>query len=89
MTVGQRIAFLRSRNSMTQRELARRLSLSPSAVGMYEQGRRQPSGELIVALSKVFSVSADYLLTGEPYTRKDFQADLHMLFAAQEASAAK
>ena len=83
MTVGERIAFLRTQKDMTQRQLAKKLSLSPSAIGMYEQGRRQPSGELIVALSRIFSVSADYLLTGKPYSEKDFRADLSMLFAAQ------
>ena len=83
MTVGERIAFLRTQKGMTQRQLAKKLSLSPSAIGMYEQSRRQPSGELIIALSRLFSVSADYLLTGKPYSQTDFRADLHMLFAAQ------
>lgn len=82
MTVGQRIKFLRTREHMTQRQLAKKLSLSPSAVGMYEQDRRQPSGELIVAISGVFSVSTQWLLTGQPYTRLDFQSDLGMLLAA-------
>ena len=82
MTVGQRIKFLRTREQMTQRQLAKKLSLSPSAVGMYEQDRRQPSGELIVAISGVFSVSTQWLLTGQPYTRLDFQSDLGMLLAA-------
>ena len=82
MTVGQRIKFLRTRDQMTQRQLAKKLSLSPSAVGMYEQDRRQPSGELIVAISGVFSVSTQWLLTGQPYTRLDFQSDLGMLLAA-------
>ena len=82
MTVGQRIKFLRTRDQMTQRQLAKKLSLAPSAVGMYEQDRRQPSGELIVAISGVFSVSTQWLLTGQPYTRLDFQSDLGMLLAA-------
>lgn len=82
MTVGQRIKFLRTREQLTQRQLAKKLSLSPSAVGMYEQDRRQPSGELIVAISQVFSVSTQWLLTGQPYTRLDFQSDLGMLLAA-------
>lgn len=67
---------------MTQRDLARVLNLSPSAVGMYEQGRRQPSAELIVAICREFSVSTQWLLTGEPYTREDFGEDLKMLLKA-------
>lgn len=33
---------------------------------MYEQGRREPSGSLLVAMSKEFGVSTDFLLTGTP-----------------------
>ena len=81
--IGHRIAMLRKRMGLSQTQLAKQINVCASAIGMYEQGRRQPSGELIVALSRVFSVSADYLLTGKPYSEKDFRADLHMLFAAQ------
>jgi transcriptional regulator with XRE-family HTH domain len=33
---------------------------------MYEQGRREPSAELLVRLARVLEVSVDYLLTGQP-----------------------
>jgi transcriptional regulator with XRE-family HTH domain len=33
---------------------------------MYEQGRREPAAEILVALSQIFGVSTDYLLTGAP-----------------------
>ena len=49
----------------SQAELARRIGASPSAVGMYEQGRREPSLSLVVQLAREFGVSTDYLLTGE------------------------
>lgn len=77
--VGMRISQLRRERNMTQRELARRLNVSPSAVGMYEQGRRQPSADLIVAICQTFAVSTQWLLTGRPYTGRDFQEDLKML----------
>lgn len=77
--VGMRISQLRRENNMTQRDLARALNVSPSAIGMYEQGRRQPSADLIVAICQEFSVSTQWLLTGRPYTGKDFQEDLKML----------
>lgn len=51
---------------MSQSELARRLKISASAVGMYEQGRREPSGALLVEMAKEFGVSTDFLLTGSP-----------------------
>lgn len=68
---GARVAALRLQAGMTQAELAKRLAVSPSAVGMYEQGRREPSMDRIVALARLFEVSTDYLLTGEPATEKD------------------
>lgn len=74
--VGERISLLRRSRNMTQKELAQLLSVSPSAIGMYEQGRRQPSAELIVGICDAFSVSTQWLLTGQPYTRKDLKEDL-------------
>ena len=62
--LGQRIALLRRRAKLSQRELAAALQVSPSAVGMYEQGRRIPAAELLVAMAALFGVSTDYLLTG-------------------------
>ena len=62
--IGPRIAALRKDAGMSQAELARELGVSPSAVGMYEQGRREPSAQTLVHLSKIFRVSTDYLLTG-------------------------
>lgn len=63
--LGARIAALRREAGMNQSELAARLQISPSAVGMYEQGRREPSADTLVAMAQVFHVSVDYLLTGK------------------------
>ncbi len=63
--LGARIAALRLGAGMSQAELAKRLSVSASAVGMYEQGRREPSADRIVALAEIFGVTTDYLLTGQ------------------------
>ena len=64
--LGARIAAPRRQAGFSQAELAERLRISASAVGMYEQGRREPAAEILVALADVFSVSVDYLLTGRP-----------------------
>ncbi len=64
--LGPRIAALRRAAGMNQAELAARLKISPSAVGMYEQGRREPSADILVAMSDIFGVSLDYLIRGEP-----------------------
>ena len=64
--LGARIAALRREAGLSQAQLALRLGISPSAMGMYEQGRREPSMETVVAMAKVFRVTTDYLLTGQP-----------------------
>ena len=55
---------------ISQTQLAKRLHISPSAIGMYEQGRREPSAGILVGLAKELGVSVDYLLTGKDYSRK-------------------
>ena len=62
--LGDRIALLRRGKGWSQNELARRLHISSSAVGMYEQGRREPSLDLVVRLANEFGVTTDYLLMG-------------------------
>jgi transcriptional regulator with XRE-family HTH domain len=57
-----RLKQLRTEYGITQAELARRLGISPSAVGMYEQGRREPDSELLGRLAGFFRVSTDDLL---------------------------
>ena len=78
--LNKRIASLRLSRGMSQAELARRLNISTSAVGMYEQGRREPSVDTLIALSREFGVSLDYLLSGKPDTIRDVSA-LHRLIA--------
>lgn len=63
--LGSRIAAIRKENNMSQTQLAGRLRVSPSAVGMYEQGRRVPDLDTLVRLAQVFDVSLDYLITGK------------------------
>ena len=64
--LGARIATLRRSKKWNQEQLAQRLQVSPSAIGMYEQGRREPNAEILVSLAEIFGVSVDYLLTGKP-----------------------
>lgn len=72
--LGERIGLMRRRMGWSQAELAKRLQVSPSAVGMYEQGRREPSLAGMVTMSRIFGVSVDFLLTGKPMTPQDGQA---------------
>ena len=64
--MGARIAALRREAGMSQAQLAQALQVSPSAVGMYEQGRREPSADMLLAIARTLNVTVDYLLSGEP-----------------------
>ena len=71
--LGSRISTLRRQQGMSQADLAGRLHISASAVGMYEQGRRQPSLDLVVAMAEELKVSTDFLLTGKLWNTPDPQ----------------
>lgn len=60
--IGGKIAELRKACDMSQKELANKLSISPSTVGMYEQGRREPDLETVKKIASLFGVTTDYLL---------------------------
>ncbi len=53
---------LRINNGYTQQELANRLGVSRSAVGMYENGEREPDFETLEAIADFFNVDMDYLM---------------------------
>lgn len=86
--LGARIAALRRKMGMSQAELARHLKVSASAIGMYEQGRRQPAADTLVALGEVFGVSVDYLLTGRVSESEMAAVDNLVSHAVETAQAA-
>ena len=53
---------LRSENGLSQMELSKKLGISAAAIGFLELGKHEPNGATIVAYSKCFNVSTDYLL---------------------------
>jgi len=53
---------LRTLLNLSQEELGKKVGVSASAIGMYEQGRREPDHEILCRLAEVFGVSTDYLL---------------------------
>lgn len=59
---GSRIKSLREEKGLKQDELANILSISPSAIGMYERDAREPNDDIKIKLAEYFNVSIDYLL---------------------------
>ncbi len=60
--LGQKIKELRKKANISQANLARKIGVSPSAIGMYEQNRRTPDNETMLKLCSFFDVSLDYLV---------------------------
>ena len=69
--LGPRIAALRKAAGMSQAELAQKLDVSTSAVGMYEQGRREPRVDLVTRMAEIFGVSTDFLINGQIRDARD------------------
>lgn len=78
--LGHRIQLLRSQKGLSQAELACKLHVSASTIGMYEQGRREPALKKIVLLASVFDVTIDYLLTGRSICDHDAQPLLRTIW---------
>ena len=73
--IKDRIISLRNEKKLTQSQLAKELNISPSAIGMYEQGRRKPSYELLENICDYFNVDMDYLM-GRSDIKNRYQAGL-------------
>lgn len=63
-TLAQRLRAARSAitPAITQRDVAKKLDLSPSAVNLWEAGKTEPSATALAELAKWFNVSTDWLL---------------------------
>lgn len=60
--IGEIIKKLRISRNISQPELAEMLGISPSMMGMIEQGRRKPSDDAKLKICEIFNVSMDYLM---------------------------
>lgn len=55
------LTYLRKSEGLSQQELADKLGLTRSAIGMYETGKREPDLETFEAFADFFNVDMDYL----------------------------
>ena len=65
MSFGETLQTLRKQKGWSQEELAERLELTRQTISKWELEQSAPDLEYIVALSKLFQVSTDYLIKGE------------------------
>jgi len=67
--LSKQISYFRKKTGMSQSQLASKLKVSPSTIGMYEQGRRIPDLTTLISISRLFDVSIDYLITGKEFSQ--------------------
>lgn len=72
--LGTKIKELRKEKGITQEQLARALSVTRSAVALWEVDNTDPDIKNIIAIANFFCVSTDFLLGLEDEAgRKNFQ----------------
>lgn len=71
MKLNEKILMLRKKQGLSQEEMADRLNVSRQAVSRWEVGSAQPDASNVLQLSKLFGVTADYLLNEEYESDRD------------------
>ena len=64
------LKIVRKERKLNQLKVAMDLNISREALSHYENGKREPSLDMLNKLSKYFNVSIDYLINGEEFKRK-------------------
>lgn len=62
MKIGDKLTYLRNSNNLSQAELAKKLNISRSSIGMFESNARTPTTDTLVRYAQFFNVSIDYLM---------------------------
>ena len=73
--IGLRLKKLREENNISQEQLANKLNVSASSIGMYETDKREPSDEIKTKIAKIFDVSIDYLIGKSDIKNPEQQED--------------
>ena len=60
---------IRKIKNLNQQKVALDLNISRESLSHYENGKREPSLNLLIDMSKYFNVSIDYLITGKDFIK--------------------
>lgn len=78
--MGERLAEIRKDHGESQQQLANKMNVTKYTISNWEQGKSEPSHELLVRICKHYGVSSDYLLgitdTDPAYTQRQRKAKL-------------
>ena len=61
---------IRKKRKLNQQKVAMDLNISREALSYYENGKREPSLQLLVQMSNYFNVSINYLITGKEFQKR-------------------
>lgn len=73
---GGRLKELRKEKGLTQEELAKKLQIAKSSIGMYETNKRIPEVRTLESIADYFNVDMDYLM-GNTDTRRIYNYDFY------------
>lgn len=88
----EKLYILRTRNNLSQKELAEKIGVAQASVNYWEKGQRTPSIEAAVKLADFFDITVESLLrednmikkqnpldmaTGTYYNKEDQVGDIH------------
>lgn len=61
---------IRKERNLNQLKVAMDINISREALSHYENGKREPSIDILNKLSKYFNVSIDYLINSEEFSKR-------------------
>ena len=61
---------IRKKYRWSQQKVAMDLNISRECLSYYENGKREPSLNLLIKMSQYFNVSINYLITGEEFKKR-------------------
>ena len=64
------LKLIRKMRNLNQQKVALDLNISRESLSYYENGKREPSLQLLIDMSKYFNVSIDFLITGKEFNKK-------------------
>ena len=64
------LKIIRKEKNQNHLKVAMDLNISREALSHYENGKREPSLDMLKKLSRYFNVSIDYLINGEEFKKR-------------------
>lgn len=61
------LKIIRKEKNLNQQKVAIDLNISREALSHYENGKREPSLDMLIKMSDYFNVSIDFLITGKEF----------------------